>query len=223
MTAESILFDAAQETKESKWLENYLRDNSCLPQQGDENEKNRQEAIQILEKLTRDWVSSLSHPDEESITLPTLVTFGSYRLRVHRLDSDIDVLGLFPGDVTREDFFSGFLHVLENDERVSKLLSVKTAFTPIIKFYLNGIHIDMLFGKVLDTTKLIELNQRRHDNNNNGEREEYSIEDDDLVGIDEPTVRSLNGVRVTQYIERIASGHIDDFRICLCAIKQWVS
>ena len=188
-----------------------------------------------MEKLTCDWVSSLSHhPDdddnddeeeEESLIIsPTLVTFGSYRLQVHRFDSDIDVLGLFPGYVTRDQFFSGFLNVLENDKRVSKILSVKTAFTPVIKFYLNGIHIDMLFGKVSDTTKLIELNQRRRlDNDNNNEREEYTIEDDDLVGIDEPTVRSLNGVRVTQFIEKIVSSHIDDFRICLCAIKQWVS
>jgi poly(A) polymerase len=38
---------------------------------------------------------------------------------------------------------------------------IPTAFTPVIKFLLNGIHIDLLFGRVQDSTKLLQFQQKR--------------------------------------------------------------
>lgn len=227
---DDLLFDPVQEAEESKAIEQYVRENGCLIRTGDENESNRKEALEILETMIQEWTSSLLEQTKEStqneqrtnVVLPTLITFGSYRLRVHRLDSDVDVLSLFPDHVSREMFFSGFTKVLEKDERVSKVLSIQTAYTPIIKFYLNGINIDMLFGRVSNNEKLVQFHEtRRHTTTT--QDGEYFIDDQDLVGVDELTVRSINGVRVTQYIESIVADHIDDFRVCLCAIKQWAA
>jgi poly(A) polymerase len=213
-------FDLLREKQDSKDLKKYLIDKGCLC--GDnEHEQERRVALHILETIVNEWTfEQYKKHNNNPIVYPALITFGSYRLGVHRRDSDIDVLSLFADTVSREDFFSSFPEFLAKDKRVSKLLSVKNAYTPVVKFYLNGIHIDALFGNVSDANKLIHFHNNKRQQNHDTSREEYTIVDTDLSGLDQPGVRSLNGVRVTQFIENSIS-NMERFRICLGAIKEW--
>lgn len=227
-----LQFDPVLESSDSKDVEQHLVANGCLCPSTCDNDKSRRKALHLLETIVCDW-TALKHSESFSddatpVVMPALKTFGSYCLRVHRLDSDIDVLCLFGNNVTRGDFFSSFVEFLEKDDRISKLLSIKHAFTPIVKFYLNGIYIDLLFGNVSDPAKLIAFHQRRKsfslstvdEGIDEPDQEEYKIDDSDLIGMDEAGVRSLNGVRVTQFIEENIST-LDSYRICLATIKEW--
>ena len=52
------------------------------------------------------------------------------------------------------------------------------------------------------------------------QRLEYIINESDLIGLDESEVRSMNGVRVTQYIlDNVPN--LQQFQITLCAVKEW--
>jgi poly(A) polymerase len=65
------------------------------------------------------------------------------------------------------------------------------------------------------------LNGNDDDNDNdNKARLEYIINESDLVSLDESEVRSMNGVRVTQYIlDNVPN--LQQFQITLCAVKEW--
>jgi len=52
------------------------------------------------------------------------------------------------------------------------------------------------------------------------DRPEYSIDDSDLLGMDEAGVRSLNGARVTQLILEMVPNK-NNFRILASAVKEW--
>lgn len=222
--------DPAKAAEESRALENCLRDRGCLPGI-DENERQRRVAMDILEKILNQWASSVQSlrpiAGESKWKRPrvTLVTFGSYRLRVHRPDSDLDVLALSPPTCTREDFFTGLVKFLKEDPAVEAVHPIATAFTPVIKFLVKGIHVDMLFGRVEDSTKLVNFQQKRpppllSSASTERPRLEYIIDDSDLRGMDEVGVRSLNGARVTQLILEMVP-NLDHFRITLGAVKEW--
>ena len=51
----------------------------------------------------------------------SLLSFGSYRLGVHTPDADVDCLVLAPPHVTRDDFFSSWVDILKENERVTDL------------------------------------------------------------------------------------------------------
>lgn len=58
----------------------------------------------------------------------------------------------------------------------------------------------------------------------NNERYEFQIQDHHLRGLDEPSIRSLNGVRVVQImLTLIPSEKINDFRIVLRTVKEWAT
>ena len=51
-------------------------------------------------------------------------------------------------------------------------------------------------------------------------RQELKLDDADLIGLDEAGVRSLNGVRVAQYLLQLVPD-VDAFRLTLRAVKEW--
>jgi len=107
-----------------------------------------------LETLLTEWSASLS---PESKSKVALISFGSFRLGVQSVDADIDALALCPPHVTRGDFFTSLVKVLGDDGRVTDLHPVPSAYTPVIKFYMDGIQIDLLFARLANGTKLQSL------------------------------------------------------------------
>ena len=174
-----------------------------------------------------------------------LISFGSYRLGVHAPDADLDLLVLAPPHVTREDFFSSLVNKLGQDDRCNSIHPIPGAYTPVIKFYMDGIPIDMLFVRLVDGKRLgsrdvsdaptpaiapaedanvdsdsASASASASDSSTENRRREFQIEDDMLQGLDGPSSRSLNGVRVAQYLLKIIPNQ-KSFRIVLKTVKEW--
>jgi len=193
----------------------------------------RQEALDSLEDLLNDWSSSLllQNASTSNKTASTneqqpqaqqqqpaaaarvaLISFGSYRLRVHKPDADMDLLALCPSHCLRQDFFASLVQRLKSDpQNVQNVHPISAAYTPVIKFTYKGIAIDLLFARLRDDTK---LRQPRP------EGTLYTIDDSDLQGLDEGSVRSLNGVRVAQLLDTSVP-NLETFRTTLRAVKEW--
>lgn len=67
-----------------------------------------------------------------------LVPFGSYRLDVHDPSSDLDLLVIAPQQLARAEFFTSFLSLLRQHEGIEDVCPVPEAYTPVIKFRVNG-------------------------------------------------------------------------------------
>lgn len=134
-----------------------------------------------------------------------IVTFGSFRLGVHGPGSDIDTLCVAPNHIERSDFFTSLYHRLEQHPEITKLTSVPDAYVPVINFAFDGIQIDLLFARlglsmIPDDLDLSDMNI--------------------LKNVDEKSVLSLNGCRVTDQLLRLVP-NIANFRLTLRAIKYW--
>lgn len=68
---------------------------------------------------------------------------------MHTPDADVDCLVLAPpnGLTRREEFFGSWVDVLRKDERVKELHPVAGAYTPVMKFEMSGVKIDLLFAQ----------------------------------------------------------------------------
>jgi poly(A) polymerase len=116
-------------------LEKTLRELGCYD---DDNEPRRRAALDSLEKILFEW-SNVLYKNKTSNNNPwqqprvAVVTFGSYRLGVHRPSSDLDVLALSPPHCTRGDFFTSLVEQLKQDPRVKDVHPISTAYTPVIK------------------------------------------------------------------------------------------
>ena len=85
------------------------------------------------------------------------------------------------------------------------MMPVRDAYTPVLKFRMNTTDVDLLFAP-LDLEKLPEP---------------LDIMDDSLMnGLDDVSVRSLNGARVAEYLLDLVPDQ-SVFRVALRAIKKW--
>jgi hypothetical protein len=118
--------------KETRALKALLEHRRCLPVRGDDDDLRRQHAVHILETILSEWASSVqAHSNDSRWQRPrvSLVTFGSYRLRVHRPESDLDVLAVTPPVCSRGDFFTSLVEVLQRDSRISNVHAISSAYT----------------------------------------------------------------------------------------------
>jgi poly(A) polymerase len=96
--------------------------------------------------------------------------------------------------------------LLELNPPAEEVSPVPDAFVPIIKFELHSISIDLIFARVPSV---------------NSVPREMSLENKDLLkGCDEPNLRGLNGVRLTDELLGLVP-HPGNFRMALRAIKLW--
>ena len=154
-----------------------------------------------------------------------IYTYGSYRLGVYgpginscktflrtmlisSSGSDIDTLVVAPREVTRDDFFETFPSVLERlspPGAIEEITPVPEAFVPIIKLEYSGISIDLIFASLAVSS--IPTNMTLKNN---------SL----LRGLDDRTLRSVNGTRVTdEILELVPQPKV--FRTALRTIKLW--
>jgi len=167
---------------------------------------------------------------EDKSSAPSLLSFGSYRLGVHTPDADVDCLVLAPPHATRDDFFDSWVDVLKGEERVTELHPVASAYTPVIKFQMDGISIDLIFARTNNSKWLTEQRMKMtqppltDEDGQIEERVEMNVDDSLLVGLDETSVRSVNGVRVAQFLLDTFDGdhtRMNNFRLTLRAVKEW--
>lgn len=179
----------------------------------------RKTVLQKLELVLNEWNESLNPEKDNKWHRPrvALISFGSYRLGVHHPDADIDVLALSPPTCSRNEFFSSLVEMLNTHESVTELHPIPGAFTPVLKFKMEGISIDLLFARLSDSTKLLEPIAA---SNKKSSTAEFTIDDSDLVGMDEAEMRALNGSRVAQMLLQLVPNQ-EHFRIVLRAVKEW--
>ena len=237
--------------------------------------QNRRRVMKSLDNMLCNWSESLtptaSYADmltsrkqvNEKINRPYLLSFGSYRLGVHTPDADVDCLVLAPPHIQRQDFFDSWITVLKN-ANVDDLHPVATAYTPVVKFSMNGIKIDMVFARITSlqmnwladcklkleqevmkkkTEEQLKMKEENSIEIDSQSEEQASIEeiddglneiadkiaevvvsDDMLIGLDETSVRCVNGVRVSQYLLATVGTNptrLENFRLTLRIVKEW--
>ncbi|KAH7437435.1 hypothetical protein KP509_05G071900 [Ceratopteris richardii] len=171
----------------------------------------REEVLGHLDRIVKLWVTRISIARGYSAQVvkeanAMIFTFGSYRLGVHGPGSDIDTLCVGPTYASREKDFFVVLHdmLLETPE-VTELQAVPDAHVPILKFKFKGISIDLLYARL--ALWVIP--------------EDLDISQESILrNVDEQSVRSLNGYRVTEEIVRLVP-NIHTFRATLRCIKLW--
>lgn len=181
--------------------------------ESDEGNRKRTLAVELLLDVFKQWVTEVgikrgvSEADCEAGAGARLFVFGSQRLGVNSPDADIDILCCAPQFVTRYDFFLSFLDKLQSMDSIINVLSLPDAYTPVIKFSLNNLSIDLVFVS-LAMPKIPE---------------DIDILDNcNLKKLDEASIRSLNGVRVTEMILKLVPNK-DAFCVALRAIKCWAT
>ncbi|KAK4484195.1 hypothetical protein RD792_011417 [Penstemon davidsonii] len=171
----------------------------------------REEVLGRLDQTVKLWVKNVSRAKGYNDAMvheanAKIFTFGSYRLGVHGPGADIDTLCVGPKHASRNEDFFGELHkmLLEMPE-VQELHSVPDAHVPVMKFKFSGVSVDLLYANV--SLWLIP--------------EDLDISQESLLqNVDDQTVRSLNGCRVTDQILRLVP-NIQTFRTTLRCMRLW--
>eukprot|EP01102_Stenamoeba_stenopodia_P017799 TRINITY_DN642_c0_g3_i5.p1 TRINITY_DN642_c0_g3~~TRINITY_DN642_c0_g3_i5.p1 ORF type:complete len:555 (+),score=87.59 TRINITY_DN642_c0_g3_i5:303-1967(+) len=174
--------------------------------------QSREAALGKLNLIVREWSRNVSIrkgiPEYEAQdAVAKIFTFGSYRLGVHGAGADIDTLCVVPRHIDREtDFFGGMVEALKNCSDVEELHPVPDAYVPVVKMKFCGFDMDLLFARLAYYPSIpdsIEL-----------------AEEINLKNIDEKSVLSLNGCRVTDRILQLVP-NVENFRTTLRCIKLW--
>ncbi|KAI8573611.1 hypothetical protein RHMOL_Rhmol01G0290400 [Rhododendron molle] len=181
-------FDAIK-TRE---LEKFLADAGLYESQ--EEAIRREEVLGRLDQIVKMWVKNITRAkgfNEQLVQEANakIFTFGSYRLGVHGPGADIDTLCVGPRHANRdEDFFGELYRMLADMTEIEELHPVPDAHVPVLKFKFSGVSIDLLYANVALWTVPEDLD---------------ISQDSVLQNVDEQTVRSLNGCRVTDQILRL--------------------
>ncbi|KAA8532629.1 hypothetical protein F0562_032555 [Nyssa sinensis] len=190
-------------------LEKFLADAGLFESQ--EEAIRREEVLGRLDRIVKIWVKNVSRAkgfNEQLVQEANakIFTFGSYRLGVHGPDADIDTLCVGPRHATRDEDFFGELHrMLSEMPEIQELHPVPDAHVPVMRFKFNGVSIDLLYANVALWVIPEDLDISQE-----------SI----LQNVDEQTVRSLNGCRVTDQILRLVP-NIQSFRTTLRCMRFW--
>eukprot|EP00033_Pygsuia_biforma_P001482 GCRY01001672.1.p1 GENE.GCRY01001672.1~~GCRY01001672.1.p1 ORF type:complete len:593 (-),score=154.00 GCRY01001672.1:88-1866(-) len=176
-----------------------------------EQGKLRQTVLSRLNEMVRDWTCEVGKAkglsEQQSLEAGGKVfSFGSYRLGVHGVGADIDTLCVVPQHVEVKDFFGVLYDKLERETDVTELHAVPKAYVPVIKFVFDGIPIDLLFARLpqyMSIPDSLDLG-----------------EDSLIMNLDDKSILSLNGCRVTDKILTLVP-NVEVFRIVLRAIKFW--
>ena len=171
----------------------------------------RAEVLGRLDQIVNSWVKKVTQNkgyNEQMVegARAMIFTFGSYRLGVNGPGADIDTLCVGPRHVNREeDFFGELYRMLGEMPEVEDLHPVPGANVPIMKFKFDGISVDLLYARLAVWVIPEEL--------------DLSV-DSVLQGLDEKSVLSLNGCRVTEAILSIVP-HVRNFQTTLRCVRYW--
>jgi poly(A) polymerase len=123
---------------------------------------------------------------------------GSFKLGINSPDGDIDIVGIAPMHVTRDDFFASLPLFLRVNPGITSLLPIPEANVPIIELVFHGVSIDLLFASIPTNTVPASLN---------------ILDDAILAGVDDASMRALNGPRANEIIYRSVP-HPETFKVC---------
>ncbi len=67
-----------------------------------------------------------------------ILPFGSFEMRVHFPDTDMDLICVFPSYISQDDFFQHFKNKLYDLEDAKEIIDVVDARVPILKLRYKG-------------------------------------------------------------------------------------
>ncbi len=196
----------------------------------------RKDVCKTLHALAEAWCTGLAEekttaaaavpaaaapPIPAPVQKPLLLPFGSYRLDCHDPTSDLDLLLIAPQSTgaTRLHFFGGFVEsFLRPHASVRELCPVPVAFTPVVKFRMGEIAVDLLFVALPLPPSSSSSSSSSPDDDDEGKIDLLAAEC--LQGLDDGGVRSLNGVRVAEMVMRLVPS-LPAFTTTLRAVKLW--
>jgi len=202
---------ALDNEKNAELVEELKKENNY---EGQEETQKRMKTLKLLSQVNREFIRTVGR--RQGLPKSTIdqlggkiYPYGSYRLGVYGPGSDIDTLAVAPKNVRREDFFELFPDLLKQQagpDAITSLTAVPDAFVPIIKLVLNGIEIDLIFASIASKQTVP----------NDLELKDNKI----LDGLDEATIKSVTGPRVTDEILSLVP-EPKTFRTALRAVKLW--
>lgn len=133
-----------------------------------------------------------------------VLPFGSQRLGVNGPGGDMDIVCIGPANLSRASFFEHMPSHLSRAEGVKDITCLIDAYVPLIKCKWLDISVDLLYA-CLPFTSIPET---------------LHLRDSVLLGLDQKSVLSLNGARVTDTLASLVP-HLDRFRLALRFIKIW--
>tara|TARA_B110000208_G_C11786734_1_gene435917 strand:- start:1086 stop:2846 length:1761 start_codon:yes stop_codon:yes gene_type:complete len=162
-------------------------------------------ALAALRLAVSDWVVDTLPAGADATSAASLLVFGSCRmLGVVDAETDVDCVLVTTSRIARAAFFASFVPRLAAHSGVTHLNAVPAAFVPIVKFRMHGVHFDLITA-VLPLPSLIGVN---------------FLSDECLIGMDDASVRSLNGVRVAEILLQLVPD-VQRFRCALRAVRLW--
>lgn len=172
--------------------------------------------LRHLQKVTEEFVKRVGYRKKlPKSTIENLggkvFTYGSYTIGVHGPDSDIDTLVVAPKSVDVQDYFETFpstFKELSDPKLIESFVEVPDAFVPIIKLEYDGVDIDLIFASLPSQSSIPR---------------DFTLHDQSVLrGLDDQTIRSVNGVRTAKELLELVP-QAQSFRHALRAIKVWAS
>ncbi|CAD7944215.1 unnamed protein product [Amoebophrya sp. A120] len=175
------------------------------PVESEQGMRVRADIQRNIEKRLNDWLFRIS-PKDGVERKGKVCTIGSSMLGVINHSSDIDLVCVVPqlpnfgwteqgGNRLRDYFLSNFGDLLSNLPEVRDFYRIDTAANPTLSLRWNNVDVDILFCDLAVTsvdTKISALLQSPD-----------NIDSDDLlIDLDAPAQRALNGIRVTNFLQK---------------------
>ncbi|EKX37771.1 hypothetical protein GUITHDRAFT_158559 [Guillardia theta CCMP2712] len=164
-----------------------------------------------LNEMCRDFVkrvyekNNLMEQYSEENPPYQLRTFGSYRLDVHLPGADMDTVMIVTRHIHRDDMFNDLYVAMQARKDITNLIKVQEARVPVIKFQMDEFEFDLAMARLSYATI----------------PEDFDVTDDKhLKNVDQQSVTSLNGVRVTDTIRSLVPT-MKTLKYCIRALKLW--
>mmetsp|Transcript_113006 Transcript_113006/g.225017 ORF Transcript_113006/g.225017 Transcript_113006/m.225017 type:complete len:561 (+) Transcript_113006:127-1809(+) len=183
------------------------------PNETVEGMTHRESVLRELERIVMEWMAETGTksgmPEEEAKRCNVkILTLGSYRLGVVHPGSDIDTLCIGQPHISRDAFFTTLVEKLRQHESVNDCVPVPDAYTPVIKFKMKDVCIDLLFAKLVRPLE-------------DGQNPEEAVKHEEVLqNMDEKSVRCMNGFRVADQILQLVPNLVA-FRQTLRFVKFW--
>ncbi|KAI3706896.1 hypothetical protein L6452_24951 [Arctium lappa] len=197
------------ELEKSISLQQFMNDEGLVPSR--EEELRRNNVIRKLKEIVIKWIKRVAYrrwlpQNQIRAASATILTYGSYGLGVHNVESDIDALCVGPWFASlTEDFFIVLWNMLAKRVEVTDIHCVKDAKVPLMRFKFEGISIDLTYARLQVTTVPENVD---------------ILNPLFLNGIDETSWKSLSGVRANNSILQLVPD-VKTFQELLCCVKLW--
>lgn len=193
----------------NKVLEKFI--NIHYPPESKESRIVREKSLIKVEKIIKNLVKKCTLNTGASEEMAeeaggNIFISGSYRLGVHTEGTDIDIICVFPEQVTPEDFFGFFMEELKERPDVSHVVGIPEAVVPMLEVIMDGIDIDLLFASLPRSKVNI--------------KEVDVLSDDILRGVSDATAKCLGGPRVTNMLHKLVP-NFQEFSTCLRCLRLW--